>query len=61
MNIDKVTKKVKKILANIGIFKTEPDYDYLLKEGIAMRELGYSWNQIYNILEEKAEYSQMGF
>jgi hypothetical protein len=53
MDRSKIALKAHKILVNLGISVTDPDYSFLLDNAIAAREAGLSWKRIEAMCEER--------
>lgn len=47
--------KLNKILTNFDLIRGGNSWNYLLKEGLAMRAMGYTWLEIEAMLDAKLE------
>jgi uncharacterized protein YpuA (DUF1002 family) len=52
---EQIQKNIKNILNNLDVQHEDNSFDYLLNEGIAMREFGLTYKQIEKTLEEKLD------
>jgi len=52
MNRDQIANKAHKLLSQYGIGSNEPDYLFLRDNIIAAKEMGRTWKQITQWLEE---------